>query len=93
MFITENTGLLFDIGGVCGYNTKDWPDNWTDNPSRRIFRPLHFLGTSVFTLETDNPSKTGYPCSMDNPSLCEYGTVFILDGYSVYFYLPNYLSI
>ena len=26
MFVTENTGgLLFDIGGVCGYNTEDWP--------------------------------------------------------------------
>ena len=41
-----------------------------------IFR----LGISIFILETDNPSKTGYPCSPDNPSLCEYGTVFILDG-------------
>ena len=34
---------------------------------------------AVFTLETDNPSKTGYPSSTDNPSLCENGTVFILD--------------
>ena len=36
---------------------------------------------AVFTLETDNPSKTGYPSSTDNPSQCESGTVFILDGY------------
>ena len=24
VFVTENTGLLFYIGGVCHYNTKDW---------------------------------------------------------------------
>ena len=35
---------------------------------------------AIFTLETDNPSKSGYPSSTDNPSLCENGTVFIVDG-------------